>query len=791
VGVDAPAPELAPPLAGDRLPSGGGEAALELPGAGRGRAHAAAAWAAAALLLGAGARLVGTREVFQRGGVRFLPDGDPYYHVIRAEQIAAAWPRIPARDPWLDWPNGALAFWPPLFDLLLALPALPSAGDRAVIAPWAAVVPVLLGLATLLSIAWAARALLGGKAPWWDAALLLAAAPSHIAYSRIGRPDQHVLEALFFAAIVGTAAPLFRTAGAAARRSRLAPSGAEAALGALVALAFWNWPGSGLYVAFLVSVAAGWHVLAPAGEAVAAALPGRLARAFAAGALLLAASVASWQPSALRAFGVAALSALHPALVAAAAVACALLGAARTWLPAARWPGRLASAAGACVAPVAAALAWPSARAAIAAGLAPLARAGAWYASITEFRPLVSPGRGDVLLQLWEALLYVGGPLAAALLSVPWIVRAWRSSREPRPRLFLLAAWAALFVVLGILRVRMSLYAGLPVAVLGALAARAVGARAADRWGRFRCAASWGGHLAVVLLAAAPTPLALSRTLGFDRLPQRTDLIPMAELLGALPFPEGRPGILASWTYGHELRYFARRPVVSCQFGTEAGDSLYDEVSFAFASEPREVMALLDRRRVGHVFANNPFASLAQLRPFAPAGALEYVVHVETERGYEDRYDERIFALVSGRLFFRDGNGDPQAAPIDRLRLVAESPTFSRFQGLAFPLYKAFAVVEGALLRVSGAAPGATVTAEVALRTPAGRNSRWVGRAVADGAGAAEIRVPYATGANGRVVASGYAVSDGVGEAAASVAEEDVVGGRVVPVRLRSVQPSR
>ena len=87
--------------------------------------------------------------------------------------------------------------------------------------------------------------------------------------------------------------------------------------------------------------------------------------------------------------------------------------------------------------------------------------------------------------------------------------------------------------------------------------------------------------------------------------------------------------------------------------------------------------------------------------------------------------------------------------------------------------------------RFHGAVPGVDVVALVPLRSNVGRDFVWATRAPADDAGVARLRVPYATGQNGAVMAGSYAVQTaGKGRVEAPVTEAQVTGGEAVEVAL-------
>jgi hypothetical protein len=77
------------------------------------------------------------------------------------------------------------------------------------------------------------------------------------------------------------------------------------------------------------------------------------------------------------------------------------------------------------------------------------------------------------------------------------------------------------------------------------------------------------------------------------------------------------------------------------------------------------------------------------------------------------------------------------------------------------PRAKLFERVPGARLRVTGIPPGVDVFATTTVVTPLGREFVWRSSARPDPGGSAELRVPYATGANGAVRASAFVVEAG------------------------------
>jgi hypothetical protein len=94
-------------------------------------------------------------------------------------------------------------------------------------------------------------------------------------------------------------------------------------------------------------------------------------------------------------------------------------------------------------------------------------------------------------------------------------------------------------------------------------------------------------------------------------------------------------------------------------------------------------------------------------------------------------------------------------------------------------LFKTFGIVPGARIALRGITPNGPVTARARIQTNQNRIFEWVTRTVADESGRADLRLPYATGANGLIQASAYSISDGTHQGTLSLDEKDVLGGRM------------
>src|SRR5262245_4856565 len=90
----------------------------------RSRAALLLGWSAAVAVLAAGVplRMHTRNQVVVDGRVRPF-DSDSAYHLRRARFAAKEFPRTILFDPLMNFPEGGVPIWPPLYDVALSLPA--------------------------------------------------------------------------------------------------------------------------------------------------------------------------------------------------------------------------------------------------------------------------------------------------------------------------------------------------------------------------------------------------------------------------------------------------------------------------------------------------------------------------------------------------------------------------------------------------------------------------------------------------------------------------------------------
>ena len=569
---------------------------------------------ALAILVGAALRL-GTYRQLQDGVRTRAVSSDDYYHLRRARFAVAHFPRTILFDPLMNFPRGAVAIWPPLFDLALAAPALLRHGSRApaeAIERAAAWMPLVFAAGSIALAALLARRVYGGRAGLF-AALFVAVAPAHILWSQYGHVEQHCAESFFGLAAL--------TAYLASRERPSEPGNArrEAFAGIILALAVLAWQGAIFWGAIFALSLTIESLLARRLVFRAAILTLLLPAA------LVAAATAAWTRGVEMPFTYVSFGYFQPMFLLALAGGTALLdmtiGLARRSLPRRGLLLRAAFVtavlavllpfAGEILVSFAGGVGYVAGRTWEVSGEAGyLSYPSAWLKGIFETRPLFADGVGPPLRQLSLALFFV-----------PVAIFAWarRALARRRPGVHVaLVVWAVVTVFLAVSQ-RVNVYYAVPLCALalveaGRLAAANIRRRTRPpaRPSRPRITALAGIVLALPMIAGIREELASERvpgsdlfaTLGWMRrsLPHALDPYD-ARLLR----PPGPPelaraeSVLAPWSLGHLLLYEAELPVVANNFGY----GFLESIRFFLAESEEEALAVARRHRSRWILATD------------------------------------------------------------------------------------------------------------------------------------------------------------------------------------------
>lgn len=723
---------------------------------------------AGVLAVALAARLTTWQEVFTSRGVRLLVDTDPHYHVLRAERLLRGGDADVWFDPRLNHPAGANVLWPPGFDAMLAAAARLLHGDgptRSDLEHVAVFVPVALGmLAVLLQMTFAWRWL--GRGAALVAGLLAALLPIQVQYGALGVVDQHVAEQLgFCAAVLGV------SLCATTRRS--GPL--------LVALALavgpWMWQGAILTAAFVVLAATVVFVVRADGNDAALGLLRRVAVGGAAGGALLSLSLLLWgPPAAFRSPGLNGLSWIHPVSTLAGSLGLAALAAFARARPGASRAQRALAGAGVGAAACGVVLAaMPSA---VLHGVDSLRATDGWRRIITEFQPAfgsIGSFQEDLSWVFWA----VGPVLVAPCLALGAFGRRWNRDAAARTGLVLLATGTVIFVGLFLARSRFVVYAVPFLVWWGALFVSDAIGRARLEPGRARRGAVAALCAIAFLVPCAhlvPTPF---RSVLDERL---------IALLGWMRAQEdgARRGVLAPWTLGHAIQYYADAPVVVTPFGTDLGpEGMRRLAAFDYARTPAAAEQVLREADVGWVLLQADLGGVSDAFAFAPPGSVPLVADTRDYWGAGRLVapTPAFRASPLGSLYANDGASPRVGATggIPFLRLVYETSAPAPF--------KAFERVEGARVSIRGAAPFESTGVLVEVLTNGGRRVSWSSQVTADAEGRAILRVPYATGQNGASAGSMYVAAAGPRVKYFAVPEAAVRRGDPVDVDLAVTDP--
>jgi len=121
--------------------------------------------------------------------ITYKDSPDCVYHLRRAEFALRYFPKTIIFDPLMNFPQGGVCIWPPLFDATLALPSVIT---RSSLQPLVLYVPIAYAGVAIFAAGFAGLAI--RRRFGWLVGLFVALCPGHIQYSQFGHTDQHVAE---------------------------------------------------------------------------------------------------------------------------------------------------------------------------------------------------------------------------------------------------------------------------------------------------------------------------------------------------------------------------------------------------------------------------------------------------------------------------------------------------------------------------------------------------------------------------------------------------------------------
>ncbi len=701
-------------------------------------------------------------RVFVQGDV-LTHDPDAMYHLQRIGQTVQAFPHVPVRDAYLNWPEGAVAPWAQGFDWLAAAWVLllgGGAGDELRVGQLAACFPVVLGIAVVVLAVGIARqvsprALPAGQgvlgnlavvATAWLAALL----PRGVMASQLGRVDHHVAEALVMAGL-GLSVLWALAEDPARPRTRRTWLIFEGGVAAAVTVAGWLFTGSVLYVAIACGVLialrldaarhSGWGPLWGSG------FPG-----LALAALALLGINAGLVPAHGYHFDYRFPDYLQPALHGLLALGCLAAAGVVRWGPGGRTRRQCVAVRAGCLMGIAfavAALTYPLVGADTLEGLGDwLARSDPWLAGIAEFQP-VFPSWALWRPDHWAALYHFNGWVGMlAPIAIPLGLRAvWRGNPQAGRAL---TGLTLPLVLLSLVQNRfgqaLTPYYAVVTGFAFARVAEALAGWAAPALARLRSGLAAAGKPAFVLGALMLVVLAPDRVireeLRWDAVREPTAIEAAALFLRSQPPEPGREGALAAWYYGHTVRVLGQRPVLTAGFGPWTGEEGFEAAQRFMQGTESELIDLMERRRLGHVVtgmrAQIPVSGDSEHRDDRPFVRQATTNHVAINpRHFQN---SPLAPLILG------GSGMPgiDVGHVQQLRPVYATPWST--QAIGIPIFQLWVYerVEGARI-VGRVDPEARVIARTGILLHGERvpYTAWTG---ADANGDYELVIPLPSG---------------------------------------------
>lgn len=653
-------------------------------------------------------------RVFEGGEVTAV-EVDAFLHLRRIARTVEAFPTVPWRDPWIDWPNGVVIPWPEGFDWLIAAAARLLSGGAShraeVVAAWA---PAVLGAAVALWT-WSLTARLlrgvdGASGAALLAGLFVALAPQSVATALVGRVDHHVAEQLVVLALVGWCAA--RPDGDA---DTLARWRFEALGACALGLAVWCFNGSVLYAAMACAVLAA----APLVRRDPQPAVGSGALAFALSSLFVA-----WRArGAVAAHGAPfdhlATSYLQPTLLALAGAfvgaACAITrlrprGATSVaHLAALRASALVGVGVGAATLLLAAA---PAVRAEITSGLRRwLARDDGYMASIVEVQPLFSRALGRSPA---ESVRYAFGVAGLFLPFVGTLGLVWFRRRRGA---LALAVFSVGLTALWVAQMRFGRALAPIAGVCLGVGAAAISARLADARAR-------RGLPMILALALLLDPR--SRAWFPRRPPTQPPEVIAARLVRAL-VPPGE-AVFTTWPDANAVSSVGARPVLVSSFGSYTAPETFWRAERAWLGDEDALVDFLAPRGVRWMLAGATHLGGSAVAPHSPEALAR---DGEGRRAFNLDFFRRtpLAALVLG------GSGPPRTGVAHLRRWMPRAAVGLELQSAheRVPSLWLYERVAGATLTGQGA-PGAIVTLTTPLRVDgfANRHVAWT-RVARDG----------------------------------------------------------
>jgi dolichyl-diphosphooligosaccharide--protein glycosyltransferase len=697
------------------------------------------------------ARCLNYSQIFSPQGVLYF-GVDPYYHVRRSILTALDYPQVPRFDSYSGFPRGMESHFAPLWDITVASLALlhdsvaadpvpegstaPQLGGNSslenAVRFWSAILPPVLGAFTVILTYFVARLLVSPLLAFMGA-LLLAVTPAHLDYTLLGRPDHHVLESLLTTLSVFLYMYLLATKGT----KRNLPC--CLLLGLSLAAAILSSVQCILFAALIALYSYIYAIRMPSeGEGHAASM----LKTFGSMLIFLIAGTALTLPGNLLEFHYD-----RPSLyqIAALILLCVPLAAFQIW----RSRDQISRLTGMTVL-TAIAVGWtamlgillvPTLR-----GLNFIGRTAEWIGDVQDAYPLLLVG-GELNL-IWPI-----GQLGLVWLGLPlWIALGLPAAKEQKEPWTFLIFWTVATFTLSLYQVRFLYFfaTAIPCLFVAALSRfnRSVPNLRSAPAGRTRLL-SLGVFIVFPIALQSPAIWALTARIDLHSID--ADVVDACLWLkertpatSHLYQPNLKPeyGVLSHWDLGNQVILLGERPAVATASHQANMEGIEESIRFFLSQKEQYATRILERNGARYVLTESRVGDFNNQAPIiGKQGSYSITETVDGQRIFRltDLFQKSMYA----QLHLHDGTGTEENAPLERFRLVYESPRREAgFMGIHH--VKIFELVPAALLRGCGQA-GEQIELVVQLATQQGREFQYRRKIRAPDNGCFSISIPYST----------------------------------------------
>lgn len=236
--------------------------------------------------------------------------------------------------------------------------------------------------------------------------------------------------------------------------------------------------------------------------------------------------------------------------------------------------------------------------------------------------------------------------------------------------------------------------------------------------------------------------------------------------------------VVAHWGSGHWLVFFSQRPVVASPLGHNTTlRAAIRQGSAMLMKSPQEALPLMEYHKVRYIIiAPQPTTKILQL------------AHWKEDTAQVEPYNETT-AIDNSLFSYLTNDGLPDRNPLlHYFRLVHESPSGINFPGSDRPYAMLFERVKGA--EITGQAkPNSTVRISLQVNTLRGRKFFYYEKVQSDANGNFNLRVPYAVGVQRYsevYIKTPYIIQNEDQTIKLNVTESDVLTGKKLVVEFPS-----